>query len=47
MGEHRIGLVLATRPVAGAVACYRTHRSEAARSASDHLPVVVDPAALP
>ncbi|MFF4344932.1 endonuclease/exonuclease/phosphatase family protein [Kitasatospora sp. NPDC001540] len=48
-GERRIDLVLATRPVVGAVAGYRIHRSEAARNASDHLPVVVDvdPAALP
>jgi len=41
-GARRIDLVLASRPVAPALAAYRAHRSAAAEEASDHLPVYVD-----
>ncbi|MFG2716914.1 endonuclease/exonuclease/phosphatase family protein [Streptomyces sp. NPDC048416] len=40
-GERRIDLVLASRPVAPALVSYQTHRSVAARAASDHLPISV------
>ncbi|MFJ2864960.1 endonuclease/exonuclease/phosphatase family protein [Kitasatospora sp. NPDC087314] len=47
-GPRRIDLALATRPVAPALVGYRTHRSPAARAASDHLPIVcvIDPSKI-
>ncbi len=41
-GERRIDLVLATRPVAPALASYGVHATAASTAASDHLPVHVD-----
>ncbi|MGP8298129.1 endonuclease/exonuclease/phosphatase family protein [Streptomyces inhibens] len=41
-GEHRIDLILATRPAAPALVHYGVHPSKAAREASDHLPLWVD-----
>ncbi|MFD8609699.1 endonuclease/exonuclease/phosphatase family protein [Streptomyces sp. NPDC059631] len=47
-GARRIDLVYATRPVVPALVSYRTHTSPAARTASDHLPVIceIDPSKI-
>ncbi|MGW2858336.1 endonuclease/exonuclease/phosphatase family protein [Streptomyces sp. NPDC001205] len=41
-GERRIDLCLASRPVVPALVSYRTHRSDAALEASDHLPIILE-----